>query len=135
MMNPAEFIQTLYLGDRACKSITVDGWAEEVRVQVDCISRTRGPVWNFYTAEDLPDGFIVFEGVKKIIWDPNGKIPNDAITMLTVERCTTEETRYTFNIEIASGGANPLGYTPVKIVVFADAIALAPSNNDARIRE
>ena len=134
MMDPAEFIRTIYLGDRACKSIIVDGWAEEVRVQIDCISRVRAETWNFYTAEDLPDGFIVFEGVKKIKWDPNGQIPNDAITEFTVEPCVTGEAKYVFNMEIASGGVAPLGFTPVKIVVFGDAVALSPNDNKTRIR-
>lgn len=61
-MTPDEFLRTIYLGDRACKSLVLDGWKNEVKIQIDSISRVRGEAWDFYTEEDVDDGFLVFEG-------------------------------------------------------------------------
>ena len=134
MTDPSEFIRSIYLGDRACKSILMDGWTAEVRVQVDLISRVRGETWNYYNAENLENGFIVFEGVRRIEWDANGKIPNDAFEKFTVERCVTGESEYIFRMEIASCDEESK-FTPVHIAIYADAIALEAQNGGLRIRE
>ena len=134
MMDPAEFIRTIYLGDRACKSIIVDGWAEEVRVQVDCISRVRGETWNYYREENLVDGFIVFEGVNRIDWDPGGKIPNDAFQSLTVESCEEREGKYVFSLEISSWDHEAKAFFPVHLKIYANAIALEAKEGHVRIR-
>lgn len=80
------FLRTLYLGDRACKSITIDGWTSTVRVQIDCVSRVRDPsgVWNFYTDEDIRDAVLVFADVVTIELRGDGHLPNDAINSLEV---------------------------------------------------
>lgn len=83
-MTPAEFIRTIYLGDRGCKSIEIDGWTKRVIVHVDLISRVRGPNWDFYSAEDIHDGRIVFSGVQSFRLEPSGPIPNDFISDLSV---------------------------------------------------
>ena len=41
MGNPAAFLGTFYLGDRACKGLTIDSWGMGFLLQVDCISRIR----------------------------------------------------------------------------------------------
>jgi hypothetical protein len=61
-MKPDEFFRTIYLGDRGCKAIVLDGWRDEVKIQIDLISRRRSKTWDFYSAEDVEDGFLVFEG-------------------------------------------------------------------------
>lgn len=122
-MNPIQFVRSVYLGDRACKSIVIDSWAAEVKVQIDCISRVRGETWDFYNAEDLDDGFIVFEGVRKVEWDPNGLIPNDLIDDFTVE-ASADGTHYIFEMVVESVEKSSGRYTPVKFRVHAASIAL-----------
>ncbi len=87
MKDPTDFLKTVYLGDRACKSILIGAWERRVALQVDRISRIRDPsgTWNFYSEEDITDGLIVFSGVKSLRFDPPGFLPNDYIVSLTVE--------------------------------------------------
>jgi hypothetical protein len=59
--------KTVYLGDRLCKSIVLDGYAREVKIKIDLISRVRGESWNFYSAEDIDDGYVVLEGVESAV--------------------------------------------------------------------
>jgi len=53
-MSPAEFLKTIYLGDRACKSILIDGWNKRIELKVDSISRVRSESgnWDIYTQRD-----------------------------------------------------------------------------------
>src|SRR5580765_715054 len=81
VMTPEEFMRTIYLGDRTCKAITMDGWRHELRIQIDCISRVRAEQWDYYTDEDLPDGYLVFEKVESVVFEPAGHIPNDWIAL------------------------------------------------------
>jgi hypothetical protein len=36
-MKPDEFLSSLYLGDRACKTIVLDGWRHEVKIQINAV--------------------------------------------------------------------------------------------------
>jgi hypothetical protein len=80
-MEPEKFLDTIYLGDRWCKSILLDGQNNRVAVQVNLISRVRDASgnWDFYDKEDIEDGLIVFEDVVSIFFDPPGLIPSDTI--------------------------------------------------------
>ncbi len=64
--DPLSLKQSIYLGDRAIKLIILDGWNELAKIQVDSISRVRSAdgKWNYYTAEDIEDGFLVFGNVR-----------------------------------------------------------------------
>ena len=42
-MDVSAFLKTIYLGDRACKAITLDGWNRSIKIEIDCISRIRSP--------------------------------------------------------------------------------------------
>src|SRR5437762_5465194 len=80
-VHPREFIRTLYLGDRGCKSITIDGYGAAVKVQATCISRVRSSSgnWDYYKDEDIVDGFIVFADVVECELQNGGHVPNDSI--------------------------------------------------------
>jgi hypothetical protein len=86
--NPLDFFKTVYLGDRACKAIFIDTWDSVVRIRVDLISRVRSASgnWDFYTDEDVEDGFLVFKKVKYFSMTPEGLLPNDLINSVSVEK-------------------------------------------------
>jgi hypothetical protein len=86
MMSAAELLKTIYLGDRSCKAILIEGWSGRVSLHVDVISRIRSATgtWDFYTDEDITDGRLVFTGVRRIKLEPPGSVPNDLINDVQV---------------------------------------------------
>ncbi len=132
-MKPDEFLKTIYLGDRGCKAVVLDGWKNEVKIQIDLISRKRSETWNFYSAEDVEDGLLVFEEVDHVSFDPPGRIPNDEFG--DIEFIGYEGDRFTVVIDIGSG--YELGdYVNVKTTIRAKAVAIEkPGEEDARIRD
>jgi hypothetical protein len=122
-MNIIDFLKTVYLGDRGLKSILIDGWTAEVKIQVTCISRVRSATWNYYVEEDLPDGFLVFEGVTRIVFEPSGVIPNDSINEIRVEPLASSTTKFLVVMSVDS--VDPNGdHTEVEIRIHADSMAL-----------
>jgi hypothetical protein len=83
-MLPNEFLKTIYLGDRACKSITIDGWGNRILIQVDEISRVRSASgrWEYYNDENIVNGLLVFTDVRSVQFDPAGPVPNDYMDKL-----------------------------------------------------
>ena len=94
-----EFLRTIYLGDRACKSITIDGWNHRVAIKVDEISRIRREPgnWDFNNDENIVDGLLVFSDVRSILFDPAGPIPNDYIIGLNAEPLPEGHYRFLFS--------------------------------------
>lgn len=122
-MNVVEFLKTVYVGDRACKSVLIDCWNSEVKIQVTCISRVRSASWDCYTAEDLADGFIVFEGVKSVSLEPSGVIPNDTINDIQAELLPGDQPKYLIVMSVDAVDSNG-DRTEVLIRIRADAMAL-----------
>jgi hypothetical protein len=106
-MSPDQFLKTVYLGDRACQSIALEGWKKEIKINVDCISRVRGPTWNFYTDEDIKEGFLVFENVQGFKFEPPGFLPNDWIEPVSVNSLNPEGTQW--GIVLSLGAVNDKG--------------------------
>ncbi|KOF13593.1 hypothetical protein AC244_30620 [Ensifer adhaerens] len=130
-MKPDDFLNTIYLGDRACKAIVLDGWKEEVKIQIDSISRLRSGTWN--VDENVRDGFLVFEGVDHVSFDPPGRIPNDEIG--NIEFVGYDGERFTIVIEL--GAADEISdYGFIKTTIRAKAVAIEkPGEEGARIRD
>lgn len=131
-MKPYEFLKTIYLHDRACKNILIDGWGERVLFQIDKISRIRSSSgeWEFYDKEDIDDGYIVFTGVDSIKFSPEGLIPNDQINSIEVDPISVkisaekEIKKFKFRIIASSGNKYTLAYQEVLIEIIADGIHL-----------
>lgn len=83
-MNPV--LKSVYLGDRACKAVLIDSWRKRVAIQVDVISRLQpgAKTWDFYTDEDIKDGWLVFTGIRSVRLEPAGPLPNDLINQVSV---------------------------------------------------
>lgn len=96
-------------------------------VQVDLISRVReiSGNWNFYTEEDIPDGFIVFTGVESVKLNPTGVLPNDFITSFEVEDIEMNEVAtLQFKMTIISVSENHSD-TEVILSIIASGLHLA----------
>jgi hypothetical protein len=100
-MNPQPFLNTIYLGDRACKAIYIDAWNKVAKIQIDSISRVRGETWDYYTNEDIVDGWLVFLGVESFTMSPPGKIPNDYVLNYSYAGWHPETQAGRFLLEIA----------------------------------
>jgi hypothetical protein len=118
-----EFLDTIYLGDRACKAITIDGWGRRVLVQVDEISRVRSAsgLWEYYNDENIVDGLIVFSEVRSIVLDPPGPIPNDFINDFEAEILPDDYYRITLWV---SSGDEHFKSTEVSITIEAKRVHL-----------
>ncbi|XDD49563.1 DUF6258 family protein [Leptospira sp. WS92.C1] len=128
-----DFINTIYFGDRGCKSIILDGWNDEVKIQITCISRIRAESWNYYTDEDVENGYLVFEKIKSIHFDPPGFIPNDTINDINVEKLQGDFYKIILNISSADLESN---YTCIDVQIVAKTLAIEdPKYPNIRIRD
>lgn len=82
-----KLLRSVYLGDRAINSLTIDYVRSVVGLEVDVISRIRSPTgnWEFYTAEDIENGAFVFEGVRYCKISPDGSTPHEGIYSANIE--------------------------------------------------
>lgn len=131
-MGKRGFLDSIYLGDRACKRIVLDTWKSELLIQVTCISRARGGAWNFDTSEDIDDGYLVFEGVKAVRFDPSGLMMNDLIGDIEIISDSPSRLHVRIHGEHGGDAGNSVG---VFIEVEAEDVAIAASEDvSGRIR-
>jgi hypothetical protein len=138
-MSPTELLKTVYLGDRSCKGIFIEGWRGQVSLQVDVISRINSPseTWDFNTEGDITDGRLVFTGVTSICFEPSGPIPNDLINEIRVDnRPDSYSGKKAFTFLISVGSVDEAGTsTEVIIQVQAEGLHLEdPANPGQAIR-
>jgi hypothetical protein len=127
-MNIIEFLRTIYLGDRSCRSILIDGWNSELKLQVSCISRVRSKTWNYYTDEDIEDGHMVFGNVSFISFDPQGFLPDDLIN--SIEAHVIDQQSGTCEVKLSIDSVDSKGFrTEVVVTIHADTLSL--ETNDA----
>src|SRR6266487_4039315 len=86
-MKPEQLLQTIYLGDRGCKAVLIDSWNQRVAIQATVISRLKSgtKTWDFYSDEDIKDGWLVFSHVQSVRFEPPGPLPNDFINSVSVK--------------------------------------------------
>jgi len=86
-MDLVDFLDTIYLGDRMCSAISIDGVSAEIRLHIDVISRGRGAQWDFYSEEDVSKGALVFEGVRNFsLGSGRCLLPNAWIEVVSATR-------------------------------------------------
>lgn len=127
-MNPINFLETLYLGDRYCTKMIINSQGNLLEVHVNLISRVRdvSGEWNFYTDEDIENGIIVFFGLREIHFDQSGLIPNDEL--YNIKATKFSENVYEFIIETSNVSKNALT-TDLMIKVLAEGVYLLDPNN------
>ena len=121
-MTPADFLRTVYLGDRICQSVTIDGMASRLVLRADVISRVRSATgnWDYYSQEDLVGGALVLGGLRRVTFEPPGFIPNDSINSVSVEKVGDI---YRFDISVGSADEQARS-TEVHIIADAECIYL-----------
>jgi hypothetical protein len=122
-MTPDQFIKTIYLGDRLCLSINMEGTKKRVLLKVDCISRVRGESWNYYDAEDVHDGFLVFENVASCHLDSKVQLPNDWIEPVSVAKMAGNSTTWEFVFSLGVVDSKGLS-TETLLTVVAENISI-----------
>lgn len=127
-MDPIKLASTIYLGDRGVKKITIDGWEEKISITITTISRIRSESgqWDYYNDEDIENGDLVFNGVKSIIFDPPGYVPNDYIYGFDVK--TIDNENYLFDLLVDSGDKTGKSVN-VKISIIASGFYLYDPNH------
>jgi hypothetical protein len=132
-MNMIEFLKTIYLGDRGCKSVLIDGWNEVLKIQATCISRVRGATWNYYADEDIPDGYLVFAGLQSVSFSPDGAIPNDVINDIKAECLSESERKFMVTLSIDAVDASGSRIEVTVRLIASEAFLEDPRNPSTRI--
>jgi hypothetical protein len=138
MINPVEFLRTIYLGDRACKEIRLNAWERRVEITVNVISRVRDPAgWNYHTAEDVVDGRLVFSDVESISFQPSGPLPNDYIGDFSVALVSEATPHGPWLFRLSIDSVYPDGRaTEVTIAIVAGSVHIEdPSQPGTKIQD
>ncbi|RSK26569.1 hypothetical protein EJF36_06680 [Bacillus sp. HMF5848] len=130
MNNPIEFLNTIYFGDRYCERINIEG--DVVELQINLVSRIRrnSGEWNFYSAEDIENGVLVFSGVEEVQYDDTELLPNDEIYNISVKPL---ENNYEFKIEAGHVNQNAEHYDVIIILIAKELYLKDPKNPNTKI--
>jgi hypothetical protein len=126
-MNPEQLLQSVYLGDRACKAVLIDSWNQRVAVQATVISRLKPgtKTWDFYVDADIKDGWLVFSNVRSVRFEPTGPMPNDLINAVSVKAITSPESHTAYLFELSIDSVDNTGNrTEVLVRIEADRVHL-----------
>ena len=118
MNNPNEFLESIYLGDRACKALLIDSWNQRVAIQVTVISRVRPgtKTWNFYTDADIKNGWLVFSDVRSLSFEPSGPLPNDFMEVMSVQSVESDGGQRWWLFEPSIGSVDESGHSTEVLV-------------------
>jgi hypothetical protein len=124
-MNPKQILDSIYLGDRACKAVLIESWRRRVAIQVDVISRLKPgtEVWDFYADADIKDGWLVFTDVRNIRFEPAGPLPNDLINDVSVEALDSIGGQSSYLFALSVGSVDDRGYS-TELVIHIEASGL-----------
>lgn len=139
-MDAKTFVNSIYLGDRFCKKIVLDGYEGKVKIQVNMISRIRSSSgnWEFYNDENIEDGYIVFSDVESIYFEPQGRIPDGEIEISNVELLKndgelSQKAKYLFEISSVSYDKTGNSEDIVIKIVAHEIYIIDPRKPDERI--
>lgn len=139
-MDAKSFVNTIYLGDRFCKKIVIDGYEEKVKIQVNMISRIRSSSgnWEFYNDENIEDGYIVFSDVESINFEPQGRLPDGEIEISNVEILksedeTNQKVMYLFEISSVSYDKSGDSVNVIIKIVASEVYLIDPAKPDEKI--
>ncbi len=132
-MDAIDFLKTLYFGDRYCTRIILDGLKDNFELHINCISRVRdiSGQWNFYNDENIENGIVVISGVKKIIFDESGLLPNDSIYNIYANKI--DDKLYEFTIEANHGDEKLISHDLTIKVVGESVYLVDPKDPDKKI--
>jgi hypothetical protein len=125
-----KFLNTLYFGDRFLKSVEIDGIRNQVRLQVNLISRVNPSTgrWDYYDKGDTEDGWLVFANVRALKINASSGLPNDEIHVISAKRAADLSNFFDVEIELASVDENST-HTEAKLFLSAaDVYLLDPSD-------
>ena len=87
-----------------CKGIFIDSFNKRILLQVNCISMLKDGTtnWNYYTDDDVHDGYIGFDNIVRFSLAFN-KFPNDLINYIKISDQPSTDGSCSVIISISSG--------------------------------
>jgi hypothetical protein len=131
-----KFLSSIYLGDRHIKSIDIDALRNQVRLQIDLISRTNPSTgnWDFYSEGDITNGWLVFADVKAFeLIAPDG-LPNSDIVFESVAHSSISSSLFDIKIHLGAVDDRAFYHNVGLSLRAADAYLVDPNHPDAAIR-
>ena len=124
-MNPEQFLQSIYLGDRACKAVHIESLRRQIAIQVDVISLLNPgtKTWWFFSEADIPNGWLVFGDVRAVRFEPAGPVPNDLINSISVKLLDPCEDSPKYLFELSIDSVDSIGiHTEVLLQIEASSL-------------